>query len=57
MSIIVAFSDADEATIIASFASEQDVESWPHQGLVEESDDRWKSYSALFSEGTNLLPE
>lgn len=57
MSVIVAFSDADEVTIIASFASEQDVESWPHQGLVDESDDRWKSYSALFSEGTNLLPE
>lgn len=55
MSIIVAFSGPDEETIIASFASEQDVESWPHQGVVDDSDDRWKGYAALFYEGVGLL--
>lgn len=51
MKINVAFSDESETTVIASFGCAQDIEVWPHQGLVDETDSRWISYAAQFPSG------
>lgn len=52
MKISVAFSDESETTIIASFGCAQDIEVWPHQGLVDETDSRWESYASQFPADT-----
>ncbi|HDR9497030.1 TPA: hypothetical protein QDC06_000215 [Burkholderia cepacia] len=50
--MFVAFKDASEAKIIASFSCAQDVNVWPYQGTVLTTDSRWTAYSALFPSGT-----
>lgn len=54
MKIIVAFSDDGMDEIIASFAGQPDIKSWPHQGEIDELDDRWKEYCSMFSGGIDL---
>jgi hypothetical protein len=42
--IIVQFSNADAAQVIAYLASAQDADAYPNQGEVDVSDPRWKDY-------------
>lgn len=51
MEIHVAFFDASEAVIVASFGCAQATDTWPHQGVVEESDARWSAYASQFPPG------
>jgi len=49
MNINVAFSDADESRVVASFTSEEpNTDSWPYQGVVENTDPRWVEYMSAF---------
>lgn len=50
----VAFNDAVEEEIIASFGCEQDTDVWIHQGVVEGTDKRWVSYIAQFPISENV---
>lgn len=49
MKIYVAFESEFEKIIVASFGCEQDSAVWLHQGVVEESDVRWRSFISPFS--------
>lgn len=55
MKINVAFSDESEMTIVASFGCAQDPQVWTHQGVVDATDARWKSYIAQFTSGASEL--
>lgn len=49
MEVFVAFGDLTEQKIVASFSCAQDSEAWPYQGLVNEEDWRWLSYTQQFN--------
>lgn len=42
--MFVQFEDSNNLRIIACFSCAQDADGYPNQGIVEESDDRYKSY-------------
>ncbi len=52
MDFFVAFFDASESEVIASFSCKQDAKVWPHQGVVSDADNRWLSYIGQFPDGT-----
>ena len=56
MKIFVAFEDSSEIKVVASFSCAQEIEAWHYQGVIEDSDDRWKDYMELFSDGNPLIP-
>ncbi|OWS76287.1 hypothetical protein CBW22_07440 [Pantoea sp. VS1] len=44
MDIYVQFSDEKQTLIVSIFSCAQDPEIWPNQGIVDESDPRYKDY-------------
>ncbi|MFP1728043.1 hypothetical protein ACLEDY_05375 [Lonsdalea quercina] len=42
--IYVQFSDDSESEIVSLFGNPQDEKYWPHQGTVDSSDARYKTY-------------
>ncbi len=52
MEHFVAFTDATEEVIGASFGCPQDDQVWPYQGIVSDTDSRWASYTARFPAAT-----
>lgn len=42
--IYVQFSDESESDIVSLFGNPQDEKFWPHQGIVDSSDTRYKLY-------------
>jgi hypothetical protein len=50
MHIFVQFKDADQEVVVASFSSEQDPETFPHQGTVNGDDPRYLAFVATLPE-------
>lgn len=42
--VYVQFSDESEQVVVASFSSPQDESTWPNQGVIDASDERWHEY-------------
>jgi len=55
LDIYVAFLDAEEKVVIASFSSIQNQSDWPHQGVVSDSDQRWIDYIGQFKDDTVFI--
>lgn len=52
MQINVVFSDSVQTSIAMYFASPQDPDQWPYQGVISTSDPRWKVfYDAIYPFG------
>lgn len=50
----VQFADADESQVVAYFAGPQDQDDFPHQGVIEVTDARWRAfYEAAVPDGVH----